>query len=410
MHKIERIELFHVSVPLKASFYSSWIPGYPQTHNRFTLIRLTTDSGYTGVSAGSAFGKERAGLGGLLGGYLLGLPAEDLTMVRQHIREATYLGWRNWWIEAAFYDLVGKIKGKPVYKLLQDRERTVPKVKVYASSGEVREFARRRPYLDEIRKMGFDAVKIRVKDPERRDDVTILKECRRYLGDDFVIGVDANQGWPVSIVEPTPIWDLQYATDFGLACDDLGIAWIEEPLDQHDWPGMAALRKRIKTPLSGGELHGDWHEVLPLFEHECLDQYQPDATFCGGLTVSKRIMDECRKRQLGFSPHTWTNGIGLTINLHAMAAWGGQGRLEYPYEPPGWLPAEREGVIPPILVDPADGTIPVPQEPGLGIHLDEARLRKYGRRFHVTTPFRLAAATIREKGLKAALEIKKKKG
>jgi len=410
MHKIERIELFHVSVPLKAAFYSSWIPGYPQTHNRFTLIRLTTDSGYTGVAAGSAFGTERSGLGGLLGGFLLGLPAEDLTMVRQHIREASYLGWRNWWIESAFYDLLGKIKGKPVYKLLQDHEKTVSKVKVYASSGEVRDFPRRRAYLDEIQKMGFAAVKIRVKDPERRDDVTILKECRRYLGDDFVIGVDANQGWPVSIVDPTPIWDLTYAVDFGLACDDLGIGWIEEPLDQHDWQGMAALRRRIKTPLSGGELHGDWHEVLPLFEHECLDQYQPDATFCGGLSVSKRIMDECRKRRLGFSPHTWTNGIGLTINLHAMAAWGGEGRLEYPYEPPGWLPAEREGIIPPILVDPADGTIPVPQEPGLGIHLDEKRLRKFGKRFYTATPFRLAVATIHEKGLRTALEIKKKKG
>jgi L-alanine-DL-glutamate epimerase-like enolase superfamily enzyme len=409
MHRIERLELFHVNVPLKAPFYSSWIPGYPQTHVRYTIIRLTTDSGVTGVAAGTAFGAERSGLGDLLGGFLIGVDATDIPMVRQRIREASYLGWRNWWLETAFWDLLGKIEGKPVYKLLQDNPQTIGTVPIYASSGEVRDFRGRAPYLDDIRAKGIRAVKIRVKDPKQKDDVTILRECRRELGDKFIIGVDCNQGWPVSIVNPTPIWDLEYATNFGKTCDDLGIAWIEEPLDMHDWDGMAELRKRVKTKIAGGELHSEWHEVRPLFEHECLDKYQPDATFCGGLTTAKRVMDECRRRNLDYSPHTWTCGIGLLVNLHAFAAWGAKGHLEYPYEPPGWLPAEREGVIPPILVNP-NGTIDVPQEPGLGINLDEKALKKFGRRFFVATPFRVAVKTIRDKGLKTALELKRKKG
>jgi formamidopyrimidine-DNA glycosylase len=52
--------------------------------------------------------------------------------------------------------------------------------------------------------------------------------------------------------------------------------------------------------------------------------------------------------------------------------------------------------------------VDVPQDPGLGIHLDERALRRYGRRFYVATPLRLAVKTIREKGLKTALELKKK--
>ena len=67
--KIKALELYHVSIPLKQTFWPSWIPGYPQTHNRFTLIKLTTDDGITGYSAGTCMGKERAGLGELLGGY-----------------------------------------------------------------------------------------------------------------------------------------------------------------------------------------------------------------------------------------------------------------------------------------------------------------------------------------------------
>jgi L-alanine-DL-glutamate epimerase-like enolase superfamily enzyme len=408
MSVIERIELFHVNVPMKQPFFPSWIPGYPQTHVRYTLLKLTTDDDLVGWGAGNAFSFERAGLGDLLGSFLLGVRADDLATVRMRLREASYLGWRNWWIESAFYDLMGKMQGKPVYKLLQEREETVEKARVYASSGTVMRFAERRPYLDEIREKGIGAVKIRVKDPDRKDDVTILRECRKELGDDFTIGVDANQGWPVSLIDPTPIWDLEYATEFGKACDGLGIAWIEEPLDMHDWDGMAELRKRTQTKIAGGELHGDWHELRALFERECLDYYQPDATFAGGLTVARRVMAECRERGLKYSPHTWSNGVGLVINLHAFAAWENRELLEYPYEPPGWVPEYRDGILEPILTNP-DGTIDVPQEPGLGLRIDQERLKKYAKRFYTATPFRVAFKVIREKGLRTALKLKRKK-
>ena len=71
--KIDRIELFHVAIPLPRPFHPAWIPGYPQTANRFTLARLTTDNGVQGLAAGVAFEHEREGLGSLLGPYLIGL-------------------------------------------------------------------------------------------------------------------------------------------------------------------------------------------------------------------------------------------------------------------------------------------------------------------------------------------------
>ena len=60
--KVDRIELYHVAIPLPKPFYPSWIPGYPQTVNRFTLLRLTTDDGVQGLAAGVAFEEEREGL------------------------------------------------------------------------------------------------------------------------------------------------------------------------------------------------------------------------------------------------------------------------------------------------------------------------------------------------------------
>ena len=111
--KIDRLELFHVAFPLNKPFYPSWIPGYPQTVNRFTLARITTDDGVQGLAAGAAFNREREGLGNLLGPYLIGLDPTDIETGRQRIREASYLGWSNYWLEAAFWDVKGKVEGRP---------------------------------------------------------------------------------------------------------------------------------------------------------------------------------------------------------------------------------------------------------------------------------------------------------
>jgi D-galactarolactone cycloisomerase len=405
--RIERIELWHVNVPLPAPFWPSWIPGYPQTHVAQTFARFFTSDGLIGETGGPAFTTERRGLGDLLGGFLLGMRADDMDGFRRRLREASYLGWRNWWLEAAWWDFAGKLAGKPVYQLLQGSDQIVASAAVYASTGSLRPLAERRAYLDQVLGMGIRAVKIRVKYPTLEEDLAMVREVRHHVGEDFTIAVDANQGWPVSLFRPNPDWDLERATAFARGCDELGVAWLEEPLDMHDWHGMAALRREVRTPIAGGELHGGWHELLPLFEHEALDKYQPDAMF-SGLTVAQQVMAECRQRGLDYSPHTWSNGFNMVVNLHAFAAWERRKLLEYPYEPPGFVPSAREGIMPPIEVH-ADGTIDVPQSPGLGLQVDETLLRRHGKRFHVSTPLRVALKTIRERGFQAALSLSKAK-
>ena len=406
MSKVDRIELYHVEVPLPKPFYPSWIPGYPMTLNRFTLAKVFSE-GEVGYAAGTAFAKERTGLADLLGGFLLGTEVGDLETVRLRLREASYLGWRNWFLEAAFWELWAKEKSTPVYKLLSDSDEEVKNTPLYASTGSLKTIEERKPYLDLIREKGFGAVKIRVHYEDENEDIKILEQVRKEVGDDFVIAVDANQGWPVSLVDKTTIWDLDRAIRFGKRCDDLGIAWIEEPLDMHAFTDNAKLRKAVKTKIAGAELLSDISEVRTMLEYEGLDKYQPDATF-SGLWVAKYLQEQCRKRKLDYSPHTWTNGIGFMINLHCLAAWGKPTLLEYPYEPPGWIPEYREGIIDPIEAKP-DGTVDIPQTPGFGFTIDEKALRRYGKRFAVSSPLRLAVKTIREKGLATSLELMKKK-
>jgi L-alanine-DL-glutamate epimerase-like enolase superfamily enzyme len=232
---------------------------------------------------------------------------------------------------------------------------------------------------------------------------------RRAVGDSLAIGVDANQGWRVALIDDAPLWTLQRAADFARACAEHGIAWLEEPLDMYAWDELAELRRRSAVPIAGGELNGGWHEFSVMLEKGSLDIYQPDATFGGGIGDALRVMQVCRERGLKFAPHTWTNGIGLIVNLHVYAAGARDHPLEYPYEPPGWVPEARDGLLAePIRAD-ADGTIAVPEAPGLGIVLDEDKLRRYGEKFFDITTRGIAVKTIREKGLFTALRLARRK-
>ncbi len=398
MEKISRIELFHVSIPLPKPFYPSWIPGYPTTHCNMTLLRLTTASGITGISAGYAMEQEREGLGNLLGPYLIGIDAADIPLVKQRLREAGYLGWRNVWIEAAFWDILGKLENKPVYRLLNPDSPIIEKVSVYCSTGEIHPHDQRRQELLKLRDMGFTGVKMRVHDFEMAKDIAHLELARKTLGDDFVIGVDANQGWRVTIINDAPCWDLARAEAFAKACETMGIAWLEEPLDMYAWDELAELRKRTTIKIAGGELNAGWHEMKVFFEKGSFDKYQPDATFNGGITDCWRVAKECLQRNLDFSPHTWTNGIGFLVNLHVHAAAGAKTLLEYPYEPPGWIPDVRDGILAePIRIDNC-GRVPVPQVPGLGIRLDEDKMKQYAVKFFEITEAGVAWQTMKKKG------------
>jgi L-alanine-DL-glutamate epimerase-like enolase superfamily enzyme len=82
-------------------------------------------------------------------------------------------------------------------------------------------------------------------------------------------------------------------------------------------------------------------------------------------------------RNRWYTPHTWTNGIGLMANLHVAAGVGGGPYIEFPYDPPGWTPERRDFMLADPIRPGADGILRVPPTPGLGFVLDEAALRRF---------------------------------
>jgi D-galactarolactone cycloisomerase len=143
-----------------------------------------------------------------------------------------------------------------------------------------------------------------------------------------------------------------------------------------------------------------------MIDRRCYDVFQPDAVFTGGIAQTFEITRLCRERGLGYTPHTWTNGVGLAVNLQLMAASGfaGEQDLEYPINPPGWTVEARDA----ILETPfrhEQGALQTPASPGLGIAIDRRTLRRHGKRFFVMDRKRLVWFSLRHRGLRVSLEI-----
>jgi len=399
--KISRIDLWHVAVPLPAVFRPSWIPGFRQTENRFDLIRLTTSDGIEGYSAAPAMGGEREGLGALLGPYFLGERTDDIASIRQRLREMSYLGWRVGWIEAACWDIVGKARNQPVYELLGGKGGTV---KLYASTGEVKSPSERIKEVEARLAEGFTGVKLRVHDDTLDQDLAQIRETRKAVGDKPILGVDANMAWRVAVIANCAKWDWDRAYAFCQEATQLRYAWVEEPLPMDDYDGLARLCDAVDIPIAGGELnnHG-LPEFRTMLAKGCYDWVQPDAVMCGGIAETWAIMQHAAHARRKYTPHTWTNGIGFAINLQVFAAspFRDDTLLEYPINPPGWVPAARDGVLrEPWLHD--RGMLQLPTRPGLGFEIDPAALKRYGRRFFTATKLRVAWRAIRDRGLSEA--------
>ena len=378
--RIDRLELFRVASPLPAPLHVAAQPGVGQTHNELTFVRMTTDEGVVGESAGMTVGRFHAGLGDALGHFILGRDPLDIDGFGSVLDAGEALGIRLAWLEPALWDITGKVEGEPVYRLLGG---TRTRIKAYASTSELRPPDERAENLLRLKEMGFQGVKLRAHHHDWHDDVAVIERARDAVGADLKLMVDANQGFHFSLRPGAPPkWDVDTAAAFAQAIEPCDMTWLEEPLDRNDYAGLAELRQRTSIPLAGGELNWRFNEYGLLVEKQCLDILQADAMFFGGIAGCRKVAALAEARGLTFAAHTWNNGFALLANLHLMAASPNCEWCEFPYEPPGWTLEGRDALLAePTGVD-RDGYVHLPQGPGLGIVIDEEKLSRFGERFY----------------------------
>jgi L-alanine-DL-glutamate epimerase-like enolase superfamily enzyme len=368
--RITAIRLQRLTVPLDPPFPAAWDP-VPRTRFPVTIVRVETDEGVVGVGSGDTMDGFEAFEHLFLG--------QDPLAIARHVRVLETIDFhagRYWPVEAALWDLAGKVAGLPVATLFGGALEGIP---AYASCGMLLPAAERAESALRLREEGFRALKIRV-DPRGdrlAEGLAAVAATRAAVGDSMAIMVDLNQGWRMA-GDTSLALDVVAARRVARALAEYEVLWVEEPLAGTDLRGLAALR--ASSPgirIAGGEMTRTFHEALAALDADAFDVVQSDVVLAAGMLRTRTIAELALARNRWFTPHTWTNGIGLLANLHVAAGVGGGPFLEVPYDPPGWTPERRDAVLAEPIRPDRDGVLRVPTTPGLGITLDEAAIQRY---------------------------------
>lgn len=250
-------------------------------------------------------------------------------------------------IDVALYDLKAKRAELPLAKFLGSHRDSV---RTYNTSGGFLNAS-----IDEVKERasksladGIGGIKIKVGLPDSAEDLRRVSAVREHIGDAPLM-VDANQQW-----------DRATALRMGRTLDELGLVWIEEPLDAYDVEGHARLTRTLDTPIATGEMLSSVAEHRALIDARACDIVQPDAPRVGGITQFMRLLTLADEAGLDIAPH-----FAMEIHLHLAAC--------YPRET--WV--EHFDWLDPLFnerLETKDGRMVVPDRPGLGITLsDQAR-------------------------------------
>jgi D-galactarolactone cycloisomerase len=359
--RIASVEVRRYGVALDPPFHAAWDP-VPRARAEAALVIVRADDGTAGCASGDELPDAA-----LLERLLVGLDPRRTEVVRELCETVDFHGGRPWIAEVAVWDLAARALGEPLWRLLGGRSE---RLLAYASSGELVEPAERARRVVAMREAGVRAAKIRFHHADWRDDVAVVEAVRDAVGGDVELMVDANHGWRMA-GDRSRRWDVADAIQCARALEPLDVYWLEEPLPTSDVDGYARLRAGTSLRIAAGEMVRSLHEARELVLRGGVDVVQPDVVLAGGLGGCRRIAalaDLCGRT---FSPHTWSNGLGLVANLHLALAVSTCPFVEVPLDPPGWSTERRDWLLGGAGVAiAADGYVAPPPGPGLGVMPD----------------------------------------
>ncbi len=249
-------------------------------------------------------------------------------------------------LDMAAWDALAKAAGMPLCVFLGG---TAGPVRAYNSNGLwLQAPAALGPEAAELcAEGGFDALKLRLGRERPRDDIAAIEAVRRAVGEDVKLMVDFNQGL-----------HLAEALERCHQIDDLGLAWIEEPIVYDNFDGFTQLAAELRTPLQIGEnFYGprDLHKALQM---KACDLVMPDFMRIGGVTGWLRAAAIAGAAGVPMSTHLYPEVAAHVMRVTETAHW-----------------LEWQDWADPILQRPfeiRDGLYHVPADlPGVGLEWNE---------------------------------------
>jgi muconate cycloisomerase len=272
-------------------------------------------------------------------------------------------------IDMALYDVAGKALGVPAYQFLGGCFRD--RISIAHSLG-LMEIEKALEEALEAKSEGVKTIKLKGGvDPKR--DVELVRRIRDSLGPETKICVDANQGYP------TP----KVAAQVIKAMAQYDLLYMEQPVEGIDQ--MAEVAKRVDTPIMADESAWTPQDVLEIAQKKAADIISLYTTKPGGIFKAKKVAAVAEAAGLKCNVNgSVETGVGNAANIQLAASTA---VVEFDCVVPVSTPkdAGRKGIagiyyqddIVTERFDFSDGNISVSMKPGLGIELDEDKLKHY---------------------------------
>ena len=346
---------------------------FREKNNLHTLIEVIADDGVTGVGSVFTSAKLVEGAIEVLRPFLIGVSALDPAATTETLHQQTFWQGRGGavthaisGVDIALWDILGKVTGQPVSRLLGGRFRE--SIKPYGSllMTEPDEMRRR---LEDALGRGFKALKMgwgpfgRV---DARMDRAIVRAARETVGPEIELMVDAGGSdafWPHGY---------KWARETATMLADFGIAWFEEPLPPDDIEGYVKLTENAPLPIAACEVLARRQSFREWIERRAIDYIQPDVTKVGGISEEHRIQQYAEDHSILFVPHGWNTAVGLAADLQLVGAAANARWVEY-ITPAPYI---EDLLAEPLALD-GDGMIAIPDGPGLGLRWNPEGIARF---------------------------------
>ncbi|QGX94873.1 mandelate racemase/muconate lactonizing enzyme family protein [Haloplanus rallus] len=343
------------------------------------FVQVTTDTGITGV--GEALSGE--GLTAALEAtaeahkhYVIGEDPLNRKGISRKLRRYPF-AWRGGKlinavaaaVDIALWDIAGKHYGEPVWKLLGGKVRD--EIPVYANGWHIGE---RTPenYAHHAKKAvdaGYPALKC---DPfahyeysltdDQLDEVAdLLEAVRDAVGWDVGIGLDCHGRFT-----------RRGAIEVAEALSEYDIMFLEEPVELEDREVMADVTQHVDMPVATGERIYNNETMEDVVRKQACDIVQPDVTNYGSLQEVQHAASMAKSRYMTVAPHNPNAGVSTAASVHLCAGIENLEVLEHMSRDVDWA---DEIIDHDFTVE--DGSIEVPDEPGLGVTFDPDAAREY---------------------------------
>jgi L-alanine-DL-glutamate epimerase-like enolase superfamily enzyme len=369
--RIRAVEAIPLRIPFRRTFTMATAHQPTREHVDVLVVRITSEDGRIGLGETQAWRRQGSGetlpslfakVRDIAAPLLVGRSALDLNLILSET-EKQLAG--NLYVQAAIgdalYDLAARCLDLPVHDLLGGRFRDeIPVGLAIGISGDeagmvaAAEEAVGRGYRHIRIKIGLDAAK----------DLRCASALRKRFGDSIVLRADANGG-------------MNYGDALALLSklEPLDFDIVEQPVAGWDLDGMAALARAIRIPLSADESVTSAHSLVEVAKRGAARVFQSKSAKNGGLHSIRRLWTLGETLGMGIFPGNHpSTGLNVAAVAHLAAAWPGELLV-------GDFQTGCDDMIAgDILQEPvriADGKVTVPQGPGFGVQLDEAKLRKY---------------------------------